>query len=451
MNRECELIRDLMPLVLDGAASPASQYAVRGHLAECAECRAQYKAMGRAGAPGDNQTMPEVVALQALGKRLRLSQGLLIALGLLLTVPLLATGQQFALVLLFPAMGLISYFALRRVWIFPAICAGASLLYLVTRALLEGAWDGAVGSLPYGMLAFLLTLAGAAMGLLLYQVFRQDEGSWFGRFRNRWGRFAAKAAVCLALATAIAGGLFVYEALNGNPVLPLLLPRRMDAHLEARYPDQDFNVGAVQYDMKQGRYVAEAYALAPKGGLDEKAWDERASFAVWWSFSGGYGDEYEQAVLYDERASERVSASAGDWLSAALAERGLPVTEVQAVATVRIDERIAWDPGAKIPLSLLIAYDTPEEAVGNEDAFLAWCAQIQGTVAELYPWATDLTLVRLWGLPGGQKELVLRDGLDRPLEPAQLQELGEYLDYGALNGFDALTAEELEQLKENGK
>ena len=46
MKYNCNMIRDLMPLVLDGAGSPESAAAVREHLEECADCAVLYKKMG---------------------------------------------------------------------------------------------------------------------------------------------------------------------------------------------------------------------------------------------------------------------------------------------------------------------------------------------------------------------------------------------------------------------
>ena len=39
MDFDCDLIRDLLPLYLDGVCSDASRRAVKAHLAGCADCR----------------------------------------------------------------------------------------------------------------------------------------------------------------------------------------------------------------------------------------------------------------------------------------------------------------------------------------------------------------------------------------------------------------------------
>ena len=44
-KNECNVVRDLMPLVLDRVASEESREIVETHIASCGECRKQYDAM----------------------------------------------------------------------------------------------------------------------------------------------------------------------------------------------------------------------------------------------------------------------------------------------------------------------------------------------------------------------------------------------------------------------
>jgi len=51
-KRDCGIVRDLMPLVIDQVASPASTELVENHIRECEECReplpyAYYRFCGR--------------------------------------------------------------------------------------------------------------------------------------------------------------------------------------------------------------------------------------------------------------------------------------------------------------------------------------------------------------------------------------------------------------------
>jgi len=47
MNKKCNIARDLMPLVIDNAASKESGEFVFDHIAACAECRAHFEEMGK--------------------------------------------------------------------------------------------------------------------------------------------------------------------------------------------------------------------------------------------------------------------------------------------------------------------------------------------------------------------------------------------------------------------
>ena len=40
MKKDCEVVRDLMPLVLDDVASDGSKHMVSAHVQTCAECAA---------------------------------------------------------------------------------------------------------------------------------------------------------------------------------------------------------------------------------------------------------------------------------------------------------------------------------------------------------------------------------------------------------------------------
>ena len=52
-KNECNVVRDLMPLVLDRAASDESRELVEDHISSCGECRKQYDAM-KTDLPGRN-------------------------------------------------------------------------------------------------------------------------------------------------------------------------------------------------------------------------------------------------------------------------------------------------------------------------------------------------------------------------------------------------------------
>jgi len=54
-KKDCNIIRDLIPLVLDRVASDESREAVETHIAACAECRKHYDEM-KSALPVENRT-----------------------------------------------------------------------------------------------------------------------------------------------------------------------------------------------------------------------------------------------------------------------------------------------------------------------------------------------------------------------------------------------------------
>lgn len=108
MRYECELIRDLMPLVKDGAASTESAAAVKRHMAECSECRDYYESIGEEiNLPGERpMDWDETGQAAALGKKIR-RRRVKTAVIIVSAVLVLLTVQA---VLLFSAMGLITIF-----------------------------------------------------------------------------------------------------------------------------------------------------------------------------------------------------------------------------------------------------------------------------------------------------------------------------------------------------
>ena len=62
MKYEHDIIRDLMPLCIDGIASEKSQEAVEDHIAECPECKSEWEQMKSSIPPCENIPLPEDTA-----------------------------------------------------------------------------------------------------------------------------------------------------------------------------------------------------------------------------------------------------------------------------------------------------------------------------------------------------------------------------------------------------
>ncbi|MBE0601161.1 MAG: zf-HC2 domain-containing protein [Firmicutes bacterium] len=71
MKYECNVARDLMPLMLDGAASEESQALLNEHLDECADCKAYYAGMQAALPMARNTGKQEQKAFDEAARKLR--------------------------------------------------------------------------------------------------------------------------------------------------------------------------------------------------------------------------------------------------------------------------------------------------------------------------------------------------------------------------------------------
>lgn len=94
MKHECEVVRDLMPLVVDGTASMKSCTMVDEHVAECQPCREMLEEMRQeveAGAP----TEQAAKLVRKLRLRRLLRRVLLVLLGVALSLALLMAGRRY--------------------------------------------------------------------------------------------------------------------------------------------------------------------------------------------------------------------------------------------------------------------------------------------------------------------------------------------------------------------
>ena len=98
MNHDCEIIQDLMPLVIDGVSSEKSREAVETHVKECAECAAAYedlkKDLFHQGSPEKQEKKDTERSLKTVLKKKKVSRFLKpFLLGMLIVA--LAVGSVF--------------------------------------------------------------------------------------------------------------------------------------------------------------------------------------------------------------------------------------------------------------------------------------------------------------------------------------------------------------------
>ena len=71
MKRECNIVRDLLPLYIENMASPESAQFVEAHLSKCPECNAFYFEMTNKGEENidDVEAQKKILPLQIVKKK----------------------------------------------------------------------------------------------------------------------------------------------------------------------------------------------------------------------------------------------------------------------------------------------------------------------------------------------------------------------------------------------
>jgi predicted anti-sigma-YlaC factor YlaD len=91
MKMSCEIIKDLLPLYLDGVCSDDSRTAVEEHLAVCEHCRAELQAMQTALPKGDTeQNLKEAEVVKNLSERWKKGMTKSLLKGILYTISAIA-------------------------------------------------------------------------------------------------------------------------------------------------------------------------------------------------------------------------------------------------------------------------------------------------------------------------------------------------------------------------
>jgi predicted anti-sigma-YlaC factor YlaD len=91
MKMSCEIIRDLLPLYLDGVCSNDSRTAVDEHLAICDNCEAELRAMRTALPTGDTkQNLKEAETIKHLSEKWRKGMAKSLLKGILYTISAIA-------------------------------------------------------------------------------------------------------------------------------------------------------------------------------------------------------------------------------------------------------------------------------------------------------------------------------------------------------------------------
>lgn len=118
----CNICRDLLPLVQDGVASPESEELVRAHIEECTECKEMF-----GNIPVNNEKAPEeppvTKGLKSAKRYLTAVYAAMMLLGLYVGLSLTGNEDMFFNTLIMPVAGALGYlaFRVRSLYIVPVL------------------------------------------------------------------------------------------------------------------------------------------------------------------------------------------------------------------------------------------------------------------------------------------------------------------------------------------
>lgn len=264
---DCDVYIDLMPLVRDGAASPASERALADHLAGCESCRALYAALPAAPAAPAGAAEKTLARLRRTA--LAMLAGLML-LGALLGVALSESAGMFYNLLILPLVGAAAYFVLRRrAWLLaPAGMFVLTYLWLAVKYLLTGEFsapdrttaDLLLAPAVWGFWYSLFCLGGVALGWLFRYAFGQLPPPAGGQpacarrqVVRRLGRIAA-AVFAVGITAAI---LLFTNQMTGNPFSKMVARADAEKRISRQWPELDLKVADVSYSFKTGGYIVQ--------------------------------------------------------------------------------------------------------------------------------------------------------------------------------------------------
>lgn len=178
MNISCEIILDLIPLVVDDVASVESKDIVLEHIRECTSCKQIYDNMLQEKQGLDtNQIMKKDTLILKLQKRIFIKEIVVLMVGMIPALCLLEAGMlMFYNIILMPFIGCLSYFNLRRKWYYTPI--GIFLIcFLYEVCILLFHPSAFTSRLAYSIVFMFLSMLGVLLGFLLQYAFGKEKTS----------------------------------------------------------------------------------------------------------------------------------------------------------------------------------------------------------------------------------------------------------------------------------
>lgn len=283
----CNIVRDLIPLVTEQLTTDDSKTFVEQHLSQCDACRAyaaqiqqdveQASAHAAPDAlPDSSQLDTAITKLARYQKRMKLAA---VLLAMLLSCVVLGGGVQFLSTL--PLLVII-----------PFLC----------RLYYKKSWPILISSIPFGIIGGSLNGNGSYIGFFTFiALFSTFLGVLAGRFiltGLRQSNWILKSLLILCAAVLLYGGSALHFSFNGNPIGYIQTANRAKAYVDKTYEEGTLTYKGVGYNFKFNQHYARyEYIL---NGIPQTA-------SITFYKDGTVWDDYQERLnmqFYDDRSAD---------------------------------------------------------------------------------------------------------------------------------------------------
>ncbi|MBR2381609.1 MAG: zf-HC2 domain-containing protein [Clostridia bacterium] len=264
MDKNCNIIKDLLPLYAENLLSPESEELVKKHLDECEECRAELE--GIKSSVNVHTPCEKAEKMKAFMLAMKKYKKLIIAIiyGWVLFATMVITGFEtldlFLNVALMIPFGAIGYVLLGKSAFYkvPLIIVGYSLMYFFLAGMipLYGKTIGIITSILFYMLLFILpALLGIAAASSVHSI-----------FKKRTKKIISKRIAAIILSLILVGSsLFIFFAFIGNPFIGFSSYINAMEYINERFEKSDYYPYKIRHDcVFEGTYIVYVKSFSNK-------------------------------------------------------------------------------------------------------------------------------------------------------------------------------------------
>lgn len=168
---KCEVIQDLLQLYVDELTSEESNKLIESHLEKCNECREFLDALKEKDPNIDDSSLQidnevENKIINNIKKQLFTAKVICLAIGILAGLYVTFFINQFQFILIYPIIGCLGYFIVKKIWITPLLALVVSLIGCIIMNKIPG-------SIMLSLANSFFTLIGCIIAYALKKIFER--------------------------------------------------------------------------------------------------------------------------------------------------------------------------------------------------------------------------------------------------------------------------------------